>query len=212
VQLEVTGADISFAAPQAVSGTISAGKVCVRDLFRMVRYEDFLYTMKLSGKEILNYLEYSYGLWFNQMKSPEDHLLLLREGESARSVLMHPSYNFDSAAGICYTVDVSQPAGRRVTITVMQDGKPFDESETYTVALNFYRGSGGGGHLTQGAGIDPEKLQQRIISSTLKDFRSQLMDYIQSKKVVHPLPGNNWQVIPVDFYEAGAKRDRLYFR
>ncbi len=60
----------------------------------------------------------------------------------------NPSYNFDSAAGIRYTVDVSKPAGERVTITAMENGKPFDPAKTYLVALNSYRGSGGGGHLT----------------------------------------------------------------
>ncbi len=78
VQLESTGADISFAAPLSVSGSIDAGMLYVRDLFKMYRYENFLYTMRLTGNEIHRYLEYSYGLWFNQMQSEEDHLLLVQ--------------------------------------------------------------------------------------------------------------------------------------
>lgn len=212
VQLETTGAEISFAAPLAVSGTIDAGNLFVRDLFRMYRYENFLYTMELTGNEILKYLEYSCGLWFNHMKNHDDHLLLFRDGEVARPSVLHPSYNFDSAAGIRYTVDVSRPAGQRIIITGMENGNSFNPSETYKVALNSYRGSGGCGHLTQGAGIEPETLQQRIVSSSAVDFRSLIMDYIQSKGVTNPLPGNNWQVMPEEFFKAGQERDRQFFK
>lgn len=38
-----------------------------------------LYVMKLSGKEIKDFLEESYYMWTNRMKSPEDHLLWLKE-------------------------------------------------------------------------------------------------------------------------------------
>ena len=102
VQLEVTGADISFTAPLSLSAVIDPGMLYVRDLFKMYRYENFLYTMELSGSEIEKYLEYSCDLWFNRMKDDTDHLLLFRdrENEKAKPVLQNPSYNFDSAAGI----------------------------------------------------------------------------------------------------------------
>ena len=35
----------------------------------LYRYENFLYTVELSGQEIKDYLEYSYGNWMNQMLS-----------------------------------------------------------------------------------------------------------------------------------------------
>lgn len=211
VQMETTGADISFTAPLSISGVINAGSLHVRDLFTMYRYENFLYTMQLSGSEIQRYLEYSYGLWLNRMDSAGDHLLLLRNGGTAKPALKNPSYNFDSAEGIRYTIDVTKPAGSRVLITGMENGKPFDPEKIYTAAVNSYRGSGGGGHLTTGAGIDPEKLPGRIISTSATDFRTLLMKYIESQKVINPMPGENWKVIPVEFYEKGSQRDRMLF-
>ena len=211
VQLETTGAEISFAAPLAVSGSIDAGMLYVRDLFKMYRFENFLYTMKLTGIEIHRYLEYSYGLWFNRMQSDTDHLLLFRDNQATQPVLLHPSYNFDSAAGIRYTVDVSKPAGERVVILGMENGEPFDLSKTYLVALNSYRGSGGGGHLAE-AGVIPEMLPERVVSASRGDFRSLLMEYIENKKVIDPLPRNNWQVIPEEYAVKGRERDRLHFR
>ena len=74
-----------------------------------------LYVMTLSGKEIKDFLEMSYYMWTNRMKSPEDHLLWFKEKrrESAedRSSFQNYSFNFDSASGIIYTVDVTKPLG-----------------------------------------------------------------------------------------------------
>lgn len=59
-------------------------------------------------------------------------------------------YNFSSAAGINYTVDVSRLPGDRVTIQGFSDGASFEENESYHVAINSCRGNGGGGYLTRG--------------------------------------------------------------
>lgn len=85
LQLEITNAEISFAAPLSYDTKISKGDVFVSDMFNLYKYENMLYTMKLSGKEIKDALEMSYALWTNQMKSPDDHLLLLREKRRGRS-------------------------------------------------------------------------------------------------------------------------------
>ena len=104
-----------------------------------------LYTMKLSGKEVKDALEMSYDIWTNQMKSPDDHLLLFRkqrrEGATDRASFQNFSFNFDSAAGIIYTVDVTKPKGEKVTIISMADGTPFSMDKMYKVALNSYRGN-----------------------------------------------------------------------
>jgi len=75
IQLNLTGADVSFTAPLSFDAKIDKGTVYVKDMFDLYRYENLLYTMELTGQEIKDYLEYSYGNWFNQMKSEDDHLL-----------------------------------------------------------------------------------------------------------------------------------------
>jgi 2',3'-cyclic-nucleotide 2'-phosphodiesterase/3'-nucleotidase len=60
IQLQLTKADISFTAPLSLHAEIAEGKIYVRDMFNLYRYENLLYTMKLSGREIKDYLEYSY--------------------------------------------------------------------------------------------------------------------------------------------------------
>ena len=125
-------------------------------MFKLYRFENMLYSMKLSGSEIDGFLEHAAGLWFNTMTNPDDELLLYRDDGSGR--LANPYYNFSSAAGIDYTVDVSRDPGDRVNILGFSNGKPFLMEKTYKVAINSYRGNGGGGHLTEGAGIPADEL------------------------------------------------------
>ena len=113
LQLAISGADISFAAPLSYDTEIRKGDIFVNDMFNLYKYENMLYTMRLTGKEIRDALEMSYYLWTNRMKSPDDHILLFREkrreGATDRASFKNFSFNFDSAAGIIYTVDVTKP-------------------------------------------------------------------------------------------------------
>ena len=211
LQMEISGADISFAAPLSYDTEIKEGDVFVSDMFNLYKYENMLYTMRLSGKEIRDALEMSYDLWTNRMKSPEDHILLLRErrreGAEDRASFKNFSFNFDSAAGIIYTVDVTKPDGEKVQIVSMADGTPFDMNKTYKVALNSYRGNGGGELLTKGAGIAQDDLKGRIISSTDKDLRYYLMQYIERKNIIEPRSLNQWKFIPEEWVVPASKRD-----
>ena len=105
------------------------------------------------------------------MKSPWDHLLWLNDnfsGHDDRSTFKNYSFNFDSAAGIIYTVDVTKPKGSKITIVSMANGKPFSMDKMYKVALNSYRGNGGGELLTKGAGLTAEDLTKRLSVQQIK--------------------------------------------
>lgn len=211
LQMDISGADISFAAPLSFDAEIKKGDVYVSDMFNLYKYENMLYVMKLSGKEIKDFLEESYYMWTNRMKSADDHLLWFkekrREGAEDRASFQNFSFNFDSAAGIVYTVDVTKPKGEKVTILSMADGTPFEMEHIYKVALNSYRGNGGGELLTKGAGIPQDKLKERIVFSTDKDLRFYLMEYIQKKGTLNPRALNQWKFIPEAWTVPAAKRD-----
>ena len=211
LQLDITGADISFAAPLSFDAEIKKGDVFVSDMFNLYKYENMLYVMTLSGKEIKDFLEMSYYMWTNRMKSPEDHLLWFkkkpREGAEDRASFQNFSFNFDSASGIIYTVDVTKPQGEKITITSMADGSPFRMDKIYKVALNSYRGNGGGELLTKGSGIPQEDLKGRIIFSTDKDLRFYLMNYIEKKGTMDPKALNQWKFVPEKWTVPAAQRD-----
>jgi 2',3'-cyclic-nucleotide 2'-phosphodiesterase / 3'-nucleotidase len=203
IQLEITGADISFAAPLSRDVSINKGPITVGDMFKLYRFENFLYTMAMSGEEVQKYIEYSYAGWINTMKGPDDLLLKLRKGKDGKPVMTNgkawfrnQSYNFDSAAGINYIVDASKPEGSRITITGFSDGRIFERNKTYKVAVNSYRGNGGGGHFTEGAGIPQSELRKRLIKSTDRDLRYYILRSIEEKKSINPEPLKNWKIIP----------------
>ena len=214
IQLEITGADISFAAPLSFDVQISEGPITVGDMFKLYRFENMLYTMTMSGEEIQKYLEYSYSEWFNTMNGPGNALLKLRAGKDGKPLitdgkawLKNQPYNFDSAAGIDYTVDVSKPEGARIIISGFTDGRPFERNKIYKVAVNSYRGNGGGGHFTEGAGIKKEELRSRLVSSTNRDLRYYILKSIEAKKTVNPEPLNNWKIIPEKWVKTSVPRE-----
>ncbi|MGL4992996.1 MAG: bifunctional metallophosphatase/5'-nucleotidase [Bacteroidales bacterium] len=210
LQLELTGADISLTAPLSINAVIENGPIYVRDMFNLYKYENMLYTMSLSGREIKGLLEMSYANWTNQMKSVDDHLLLLKNSNKAgheRAIFKNMFFNFDSAAGIIYTVDVTKPAGEKIMIASMADGKPFDLDMRYKVAVNSYRGNGGGELLTKGSGIPQDELEERIIDATDKDLRYYLMQYIESKGEIEPKSLNQWKFVPEEWTKPAAERD-----
>jgi len=219
IQLEITGADISFAAPLSFDVSISKGPITVSDMFKLYRFENFLYTMSLSGEEIQKYLEFSYSEWLNTMKSSSDLMLKLRTGKDGKpqltdgkAWLRNQPYNFDSASGIDYIVDVSKPQGSRVAISGFTDGRPFEKNKIYKVAVNSYRGNGGGGHFTEGAGIDIGDLRSRVIASTDRDLRYYILRSIEEMNNVNPVTLNNWKIIPEKWVAvAKAKEYPLLF-
>lgn len=209
LQLKLTKAEISLVAPLSMNSEIKAGKVYMRDMFNLYKYENLLYTMMLTGKEVRDALEYSAGLWTNQMTSEDDHLLRIEQNPHNNQYrFVKPFFAFDSAAGIRYTIDVTKPIGERVQIISMANGDSFDENRTYWVAVNSYQGSGGGGILTEGSGIPREKLTERIVFSTDKDLRFYLAEEIKKAKVVKPQSFDQWKFIPENWVEKAAARDR----
>ncbi len=213
IQLEITGADISFAAPLSFDERINKGDILIRDMFRLYRFENFLYEVKMTGSEVDKYLEHSYGLWLNTMKDKGDYLLKYRTRDdnslqlsNGMARLKNASYNFDSAMGISYTVDVTRPEGDRVTVSSLADGSPFTPDSTYTVAVNSYRANGGGGHFNA-AGITHSVLDSRIITATSRDLRYYMTEWIRGKEEIDPAPHSAWKIIPEKWVSEARSRE-----
>jgi 2',3'-cyclic-nucleotide 2'-phosphodiesterase/3'-nucleotidase len=147
------------------------------------------------------------------MDNRKDYLLRYRYTETGEPVIVNgtlrlrsASYNFDSAMGIRYTVDVTEPQGQRVTITSISDGSLFNPDSTYKVAVNSYRASGGGGHFAA-AGITHRELASRLISATDRDLRYYMTEWIREKGEITPVPQSEWKVIPEQWVSEAAERE-----
>lgn len=163
VQLSCPGVDVSFTAPLVSEGVMPAGELRFNDLFTLYRFENLLYVVEMTGKEIKDYLEGAY----DKRITGSDYL-----------------YNYDTAGGLVYTVSPSSPKGSRIRIISMWDGTPFDMSGTYRVAMTSYRASGAGGLLAE-AGLDRDRMESRVVE-IYPEIREMLCDFIESHGDINP--------------------------
>ena len=211
LQLEITKADLSFTAPLGFDTKLDVGDIRISDLFNLYKYENKIYILNMTGEEIRKHLELSYDLWTNTMSSSSDHIMQLEtnnQQDMQRYGFKNLTFNFDSAAGIDYIVDVTQPNGKKVKILKFSNGRPFDEKKWYKVAMNSYRGNGGGELLTKGAGIERKKIKERIEFESDNDIRYYLLKKIEKEKVINPKPNNNWRFVPSKWTKKAIQRDK----
>ena len=210
-------AQISFAAPLTFNGTVDAGTLVFNDMFTIYPFENQLFVVKMTGKEIKDYLEYSYDTWINTYDGRGGNLLKIRNEPDPRTGQKHwsfvnRSYNFDSAAGLVYEVDVTRPAGSRVNIISLADGSAFDPAADYNVAMTSYRASGGGSLMREGAGIDTDRIGERVVEY-YPEIRNILYDYlmkngsIDPQTVGDPAVIGSWKFVPEKMAQEALQRD-----
>ena len=220
LSLSAKSAQVSFAAPLTFNKDIHAGKLIYNDLFSIYPYENQLFVVRLTGDEIRKCLEYSYDSWI-QTYVLGGHVLKIADGEDQRTGqknwhFVNRPYNFDSAGGLVYTVDVTKPYGSRVSITTLADGTPFSTDAWYNVAMTSYRAAGGGYILSKGAGIDTDNMDERIVARH-DDIRNILYDYIQKSDGIHAAEINDtqrigrWEFVPAPAARAIDKDMILLF-
>ncbi len=218
VQLWASKADISFASVLSTAAHVDAGTVTMRDLFSLYKYENRLFTVRMTGAEIVKYLEYGYANQFNQMRSADDELLAYRHDSTGAilrnkfgSVKQWPTFNYTYAAGINYTIDVSKPAGQRVAVQSLSSGEPFDPNRDYLVAINSYQACGGGDFFPKGLGWDRATIESRTVRESEFDVRHHIADYIRTHGTVTPVLHNNFRILPTVWWQAAREREMSFY-
>ena len=179
-QMAETGAGISFAASFNQRFLLSPGQILIKDIYGMYRFENFLYTIEMTGQQIKDYLEFSAGYF---TYNPQTN----RVGMNKQM----PGYNYDMAEGISYEIHVKNDSGNRIkNLTDLSNSQNLNLQKTYTVAMNSYRASGGGGHLAA-CGIP----QATITWKSSEEMRNILANYIQAQKTISAQVDNNWRLV-----------------
>lgn len=229
MQLEMTGADISIAMPCSYKTSLQKGNIRRKDLFSLLDYEEFVYTLRLSGEEIKKMLECSYGQWVNTMSSSNEHVLHIHNRNKNVSLLKaskrlvkrvlyneKEAYNWRfvssydklvSAMGMVYTVDVTNPAGERVTILSKADKSPFESTAMYNVAVSrkmvWDRWS-----ALYAIGLTQEELHLRVVKISEKALPYFMIDQMAKQGIVNSNMASQWHFIPDDMIKSETEKDR----
>ncbi len=197
---------ISAAAPFKTGGRkndptnyteVEAGQMTFRNASDLYLYPNTLVVLKLTGKEIRQWLECSAGM-FNQIDpaSSEEQALLNWDG--------FRSYNFDVIDGLTYEVDVTKAPRYNGSCKMLNEdshrvlnlrfeGKEVQDEQVFLLATNNYRGFGG---KFPGTGGD------YVVYASPDENRTIVADYIKrvsaEKGMVTPKADFNWKFKLID--------------
>ncbi|HEX7938361.1 MAG TPA: 5'-nucleotidase C-terminal domain-containing protein, partial [Gemmatimonadaceae bacterium] len=178
VERRVSGADLASVAAFNLNAHFGPGPITIAAMAELYPYENnTLRAVRINGKQLREYLEFS-SRYFRQ-DAPADSLIDSRI----------PGFNYDIVAGVDYTLDISKPIGARVT-SLSRNGRPVQDSDSFTMALHDYRQQGGGGFaMIQGAPVVYDK-QETI--------RQLLIDEVRRKGILRPEDYfvQNWRLMP----------------
>lgn len=159
---------------------IPEGDITMDTVSKMYRYSNTVQALRLNGRQIMEWLEKSAGIW-NQIdpEKTEDQFLI--------------NYSFDNHLldhwwGITYQYDVTKPAGSRL-VYATYEGKPLSEDMVFIIITDNYRAGGGGGM--------PNAVPANIVMKWDDDYRKVVADYLKTVSGKMPKLVINWSIKPV---------------
>ncbi len=174
---KATGADLASTAAFSLDASLDSGTITAARLQALYPYDNTLRAVRISGRQLRDYLEHSARYY--------------RTGPDGTPSIdpAVPGYNFDIVAGADYTLDLSRPVGQRVTRLDFK-GRAVAPTDSFTLALNNYRQTGGGGYaMLSGAPVVYDKQEE---------IRQLLVDEVRRRGTVNPWNyfTRNWRIEP----------------
>ena len=176
VQRKAAKADLASSAAFTLDASLARGPVTVARIAQLYPYDNTLRAVRISGKQLRDYLEFSaryFSRVENGMPIPDPEI---------------PGYNFDIISGADYTIDLGRPIGSRVT-SLTYKGRAVAPADSFTLALNNYRQSGGGGFaMLKGA---------PVVFDQQQEIRQLLIDEVRAKQTLNPQDyfTRNWSLV-----------------
>ncbi|MGR5503448.1 2',3'-cyclic-nucleotide 2'-phosphodiesterase [Vibrio sp. DNB22_10_4] len=175
---------------------VESGQLTFRNAADLYLYPNTLVALKVSGKEVKEWLECSAGQ-FKQIDANSNKPQSLIDWDGFRT------YNFDVMDGVEYQIDVTKPArydgncklldeGSERIVGLTYNGKPIDMKQTFIIATNNYRAYS---NKFPGTG------SEFIAFDSPDENRSIVANYIskvsKEKGEVTPSADNNWSFAPI---------------
>jgi len=123
--LSVTGADVALMNSGGIRDHLHQGDITVGDVFNIFPFGNVIEVYEISGQVLLDALENSVSMF--EINNP---------------VQSHG--RFPQIAGMSFTIDISQPAGNRIS-NLLIEGRPVNLAALYTLATSGFVGAGGDG-------------------------------------------------------------------
>ncbi len=181
VQRRAAGADLAATAAFSLDASLDAGPITVAEIARLYPYENTLRAVRITGRQLRDFLEYS-ARYFRTFAGDTGQSIPLIDSAV-------PGYTYDIIAGADYVLDVSRPRGSRVA-SLAVNGKPVTDTDTFTLALNNYRQSGGGGYAMLH--------DAPVVYDRQEEIRQLLIDEVTRRRTIAPDEyfRQNWRLEP----------------
>ncbi|MBI1809739.1 MAG: 5'-nucleotidase C-terminal domain-containing protein [Gemmatimonadetes bacterium] len=174
------GTDLASAAAFSLDARLPAGPITVAQLAQLYPYDNTLKAVRVTGAQLRAYLEQS-----------ARYFRVTGEG-AARHAAPDPGipgFNFEMVQGADYTIDLSRPAGDRITGLRVR-GRAVRDDDSLTLALSNYRAGGGGGYAML--------RDAPVVHDKQLEIRQLLIDEVTRRGTLRPADYfvRNWSVTP----------------
>lgn len=179
---------VSGTAMLSPTANLYAGDITKAGLANIYRYDNKLYTVKTTGKQIKKYIEWS-AQFYNTFNEGDLTISFNKE---------FPSFKYDMLTGVSYDINISKEVGNRVENLYFSDGKAVEDTDVVYLAVNDFR------YSSQLAPLFDEGEHELVYESTndtLSDIRDMVADYIINVKggIITKEVDNNWKLTGVSY-------------
>ncbi|MFC6707788.1 bifunctional metallophosphatase/5'-nucleotidase [Flexivirga alba] len=183
---------LSIAAPFSRTAIIPKGDVTVRDVAGLYIYDNTLLGIKFTGAQVKAYLATS-ATYFKQVSGAGPFTIdQLTNAVTPTAPNGTPDYNYDVMGGLdarlTYDIDVTVAPGNRIK-NLAYDGKAVADTDSFVIAINNYRQSGGGGF--------PGVTTAPVVYNEQREIRQMIIDWVTANKVIDPSTFHtiDWQLV-----------------
>ncbi len=179
VQKARSGAQLSAATAFDLRAGFPDGDVRIRDVFGIYPYENTLRAVRVSGEQLKDYLEQSARYYAT---------------DSLGRAALDPAvfgFNYDMVSGAAYDIDLRLPPGSRIR-NLAVGGRPVAPTDSFTLAVNSYRQSGGGGFsMLRGA---------PVVYDRGENIRDLLIAAVRTRGHLDPadFAVSGWRIVPAE--------------
>ncbi|WP_233585076.1 bifunctional UDP-sugar hydrolase/5'-nucleotidase [Corallococcus sp. CA054B] len=165
--------DLSATALFSNDVALPQGDVTLRDAYSVYIYDNTLYVMEINGSILRRALEMNT-LYFKQLDAAN---LPAKPADAKATTPVVADYNWDLYSHIEYGYDLTKPAGSRLTHLRFK-GEDVKDEQLFRIAVNNYRGGGGGGYSMFKEG--------RMLWSSADGVRDYVARYMQEHQNLSP--------------------------